>query len=91
MKASLHIQDGYVLADFRLLWTLKNFQMPVALEVKIAKQIGGRLEQSLHPDLSCTNQGWDVEITRLISETNAENQRDCFKELNMKLGRQPIP
>lgn len=70
----------------------KNFQMPVAVfEVKIAKQIGGRLEQSLHPDLSCTNLGWDVEITRLISETNTENRRDASKDLSMKLGREPIP
>jgi hypothetical protein len=65
--------------------------MPVAFEVKIAKQIGGRLEQSLRPDLSCTNQGWDVEMTRLIRETNGESQRNCSEELNMKLGREPIP
>lgn len=66
--------------------------MPVvAFEVKIAKQIGGRLEQSLHPDPSPTNQGQDVEITRLISETNAENQRDASKDLNVKLGREPVP
>lgn len=63
----------------------------VAFEVKIAKQIGGRLEQSLHPDPSHTNQGQDVEITRLISETNAEKRRDVSKDWNMKLGREPIP
>lgn len=59
--------------------------MPVAFEVKIAKQIGRRLEQSFLSDLSCTNQGRDVEINRLRSETNAENQRDDSKDLNLKL------
>lgn len=69
----------------------KNFQMPVAFEVKIAKQIGRRLEQSFLPDLSCTSQGRDVEISRLRSETNAENQRDGSKDLILELCREPVP
>lgn len=77
----------------RLLYSVdsKNFKMLKAFEVKIDKQISERLEQLLCPDLSCTNQGWVVEITRLISGTNDENLRDCSRDLSMKLGRKPMP
>lgn len=59
--------------------------------MKVAKQIGGRLEQSLCPDPTCTNQGLDVEIIRLISGTIDENCGDYPKDLSVKPGRKPVP
>ena len=69
----------------------KIFEMPGAFQVKIATQISERLEQSLCPDPSCTNQGWGVEIARLIRGTNAEYRRDCSKALSTELGKKPVP
>lgn len=77
----------------RFLYSLgsKIFEMPGAFQVKIATQISERLEQSLCPDPSCTNQGWGVEIARLIRGTNAEYRRDRSKDLSTKLGKRPVP
>lgn len=68
----------------------KIFEMPGAFRVKIATQISERLEQSLCAAPSCTNQGWGMEIARLIRGTDAEYRRDCSKDLNAKLSKKPV-